>query len=102
MSSATYDRQGTALTVKPEGRLDTIYSPTLEKEVLRHLDDVQELIMDFEKVLYISSSGIRMLLNLSRNMENSGGNMKVIHVNDYISEIFDMVRFSDLVEVEEN
>ena len=81
MADTVFEKDGDRLTVKPEGRLDTATSPILEREVQEHLDGVQELIMDFEKVEYISSGGLRVLLATEQTIENRDGSMKVIHAN---------------------
>ena len=99
MSAAIYEKQGNVMTIKPQGRLDTATSPVLEKEMREHLDGIQELIMDFANVEYISSGGLRILLTTERQMENRGGSMKVIHVNQHILEIFDLVGFMDVITV---
>jgi len=82
-----------------EGRLDTTTAPNLEKELKSSLDDVTELIMDFEKLEYISSAGLRVLLSAQKTM-NKQGEMKLIHVNDTIMEIFKVTGFSDILTIE--
>ena len=99
MSGTIYEKQGTTLTVKPQGRLDTATSPVLEKELEQHLDGVKDVIMDFSSVEYISSSGLRMLLATEQLLEAPDVDMKVAHANEYIIEVFDMVGFMDVVEV---
>ena len=94
-----FDKQGSVLTVAPEGRLDTTTSPVLEKEMKQHLDGVKEVTMDFERVAYISSAGIRLLLLTEQLMEERGGSLKLTHVNEYILEILDMIGFTDVVSV---
>ena len=49
-----------------EGRLDTVTAPDLEKELKASLDGVKELVLDFEKLEYISSAGLRVLLEIGR------------------------------------
>ncbi len=100
MSTTIYEKQGNRLTVKPEGRLDTVTSPELEKELQQYLDGVQEITMDFEKVEYISSGGLRLLLATQQQMEDRGGSMRLIHVNALVLDIFDLVGFMDVVTVE--
>ena len=100
MSTTIYEKQGNRLTVKPEGRLDTVTSPELEKELQQFLDGVQEITMDFEKVEYISSGGLRLLLATQQQMEDRGGSMRLIHVNALVLDIFDLVGFMDVVTVE--
>ena len=50
------------LILKLEGRLDTVTSPDLENELSGSLDGITELLIDFEKLEYISSAGLRVLL----------------------------------------
>ena len=100
MSETVFDKQGTVLHVRPESRLDTITAPALERGLNQYLDDVQEIIMDFTNVEYISSGGIRVLLAAEQKLENRGGSLKLIHVNDLIMEVFELVGFMDMVSVE--
>lgn len=100
MSNTIFEKQGSILTVKPEGRLDTATSPVLESELRGYLDGVQEIIMDFEKVGYISSGGLRVLLATEQLLEDRGGSMKLIHVNEHILDIFELVGFMEMVKVE--
>lgn len=100
MSATVFEKNGSLLTVRPEGRLDTTASLVLSEELETQLDGVTEIIMDFEKVEYISSSGLRVLLTAEQRMEDCGGKMKLIHVNEYIIAIFDLVGFMDVITVE--
>ena len=100
MSVTVFEKNGSLLTVKPEGRLDTAAALALDEELAPHLDGVTEIIMDFEKVEYIASSGLRVLLTAEQKMEERGGKMKLIHVNEYIIAIFDLVGFMDVITVE--
>ena len=87
------------LTVALEGRLDTTTAPQLEEELKNDLPDVTSLVMDFEKLEYISSAGLRVLLSAQKIM-NKQGEMKLIHVNDVINEIFEVTGFSDILNIE--
>ena len=87
------------LTVALEGRLDTTTAPQLEAELKSDLADVTSLVMDFEKLEYISSAGLRVLLSAQKIM-NKQGEMKLIHVNDVINEIFEVTGFSDILNIE--
>ena len=90
---------GTSLTIALEGRLDTTTAPDLEKELKNSLDGVTELILDLEKLDYISSAGLRVLLSAQKIMNKQGG-MKVIHVNDMVNEVFEVTGFSDILNIE--
>lgn len=97
----TIDKElnGTALTVKVGGRLDTTTAPQLEEELKASTDGVEELTMDFSSLEYISSAGLRVLLSAQKTM-NKQGSMKVTGVNDTIMEIFDVTGFSDILTIE--
>lgn len=90
---------GTSLTAILEGRLDTTTAPDLEKELKDSLDSTTELIMDLEKLEYISSAGLRVLLSAYKTMNKQGG-MKLIHVSETIMEIFEVTGFSDILTIE--
>ena len=99
MSATGFEKNGSVLTVRPEGRLDTAASPVLERELQQRLDGVTEVVMDFAKVEYISSGGLRVLLAAEQLLEEKGGGLRVIHVNENILEIFELVGFMDVVTV---
>ena len=82
-----------------EGRLDTITAPQLEKELKETLDGVRELTLDFEKLDYISSAGLRVLLSAQKIM-NKQGEMTVTNCSEEIMEIFDVTGFSDILSIE--
>ncbi|MBR3038667.1 MAG: STAS domain-containing protein [Clostridia bacterium] len=88
-----------ALTIAPEGRLDTITAPELEAVLKNALDGVEQLTFDLEKLEYISSSGLRVLLSAQKTM-NRQGSMKVVHANEIIMEIFEITGFTDILTVE--
>ncbi len=90
---------GKTLTVALEGRLDTTTAPQLETELKAALDGADSLILDFEKLEYISSAGLRVLLSAQKMMSKKGG-MKILHVSDVIMEIFEVTGFIDILTIE--
>ncbi|MBQ6346570.1 MAG: STAS domain-containing protein [Clostridia bacterium] len=92
-------KDGSVLTIAVQGRLDTTTAPDLEKEIKTGLDGVTELIMDFEKLDYISSAGLRVLLSAQKAMSKQGS-MKVIHVSDLVMEVFEVTGFTDILTIE--
>lgn len=87
------------LTVSLEGRLDTTTAPVLEKELNDSLEAVAALTFDMEKLDYISSAGLRVLLSAQKRM-NVQGKMKLTHVNGTIMEIFEVTGFTDILTIE--
>ena len=92
-------KENEKLLVTLEGRLDTTTAPQLEGELKNSFDGVQELVLDFEKLEYISSAGLRVLLSAQKVM-NKQGSMKIVHVGEVIQEIFEVTGFSDILTVE--
>ena len=81
-----------------EGRLDTVTAQELEKELKEALEGVSELTLDFEKLEYISSAGLRVLLSAQKTM-NKQGEMKILNVNETIMEIFEVTGFADILTI---
>ena len=92
-------QNGSALTLALEGRLDTVTSPELEKELKASMDGAESLVLDFSKLDYISSAGLRVLLSAHKAMSGKGG-MKVINVNEVVQEVFDVTGFADILTIE--
>ena len=95
----TKQQNGSALCVAIEGRLDTTTAPDLEKELKDALNGITDLTMDFSKLDYISSAGLRVLLSAHKAMAKQGG-MKLIHVNEIVMEVFEVTGFSDILNIE--
>ncbi len=89
---------GTELTLALEGRLDTVTAPELEKELKESLDGAERLILDFSKLDYISSAGLRVLLSAHKMMVAKGG-MKVTNVNEIVAEVFEVTGFADILDI---
>ena len=90
---------GTELNVKVSGRLDTTTAPELEAEVMGAISGVTKLVLNFEALQYLSSAGLRVLLQAQKTM-NKQGEMVVRNVNETISEIFEVTGFSDVLTIE--
>ncbi len=91
-------QNGEELTVVLEGRLDTTTAPKLEAELKRSLDGIKALVFDIEKLEYISSAGLRVLLSAQKVM-NKQGEMKIIGANEAIMEIFEVTGFVDILNI---
>ena len=92
------NQEGTRLEILLEGRLDTTTSPMLETELKQALDGITELTFNFEKLEYISSAGLRILLAAQKRMSKQGS-MVVKNVNEVIAEVFEVTGFSDILTI---
>ena len=101
MLNITKTMDGSALTMVLEGRLDTTTAPQLESELKAALDQADTLVLDFEKLEYISSAGLRILLAIQQYMESTGGDdVCVRNANDVVLETMEMTGFRGVINVE--
>ena len=91
---------GATLTLDIEGRIDTTTAPALGGALKRSVpSDVKTLVLDFAKVEYISSAGLRVLLAAQKVMKKQGS-MVVRNVNEAIMEVFEVTGFADILTIE--
>ena len=95
----TKNMNGTTLEIALEGRLDTMTAPELEAALNESVDGAESLTMDFSKLEYISSAGLRVLLSAHKAMSGKGG-MKVTNVNEIVQEVFEVTGFADILTIE--
>ena len=87
------------LTLKAEGRLDTVTAPMLEKEIKENIEGIEKLVLDFAALTYLSSAGLRVVLS-AQKMMNKQGEMVVKHVSEAVMEIFEITGFCDVLTIE--
>lgn len=93
----TTNRKDRELTVTLEGRLDTLTAPDLEEQLEPALNGVEKLVFDFEKLTYISSAGLRVMLDAMQAMEGKG-KLVVRNVAPQVMDVFQVTGFlEDLV-----
>lgn len=91
---------GSTFILAPQGKIDTNTSPELKAAIDRLPDSAKDLILDFTGVDYISSAGLRVLVQAQNMMESKGGSIKITNVNQIVDEIFDITGFGDLLSIE--
>ena len=99
MLNINKEQSGESLKVVLEGRLDTMTSPQLEEELKTSLEGITDLTFDFDKLEYISSAGLRVLLSAQKTM-NKQGSMKIVHVSEPVMDVFDVTGFVDILTIE--
>lgn len=90
---------GTDVTMKLSGRLDTTTAPKLEAELDGCAADVTSLLIDCTDLGYVSSAGLRVILKAQKLM-NARGGMKLRNVNETIMEVFEITGFADILTIE--
>lgn len=90
---------GVTLQIALEGRLDTTTAPQLEAELKQSMDGITLLELDFDKLEYLSSAGLRVILAAQKTM-NKQGKLVIRHVNETIMEVFEVTGFIDILTIE--
>ncbi len=97
--NVTTNLEGTKLTITAEGKLGTTAAPELESAVKNNIDGVTELVFDFEKLEFMASAGLRVLLSAAKVMKKQGS-MKIIKVNPEVMEVFTFTGMADMIDIE--
>ncbi len=95
----TKQKKGRELNVKVEGKIDVNTAVEFGQEINDDLDDMMGLVVDFAGVTYVSSIGLRVILELQKRMEKQG-HMKIINVQKPVLEIFQMTGFTNILDIE--
>jgi len=91
---------GSTTTLAISGRLDTVTSTQLSKELGQVFEgEAVNLVFDFTSLCYISSAGLRVLLTAQKKINSLCTEMKVTGVNDTVREIFDITGFSGIINI---
>ena len=85
------------LNVALDGRLDTTTAPELESFISNNYDGTGSIVIDCEKLSYISSAGLRVLLAAQKKTK---GAMKLVKVCELVMEVFEMTGFADILVIE--
>lgn len=97
----TSERDGSRLIVAPAGRLTADTAPQLERELKASLEGVTELILDLAALEFLSSAGLRVILNAQKSM-NKQGAMTVRNVSRDVMDIFEMTGIAQIITIEKS
>ena len=87
------------LNIALEGRLDTTTAPQLEAVLVPAFDEAGEITLDFAKLEYVSSAGLRVLLMGQKTAKAKGASMVLSNVSEDIMEVLEMTGFTDMLTI---
>ena len=87
------------ITFAFDGRLDTTSAPRLQEVLIPSIDEARQIELDFTKLSYISSAGLRVLLQGQKAATAKGVSMMLSGVSDEVMEIFEMTGFVDILRI---
>jgi len=92
--------KGNQMNARIIGKVDTNTSVQLREEVADKLDDIKDLVLDFEDTTYISSAGMRVLLACQKTMDEKGS-MVLRGVKPEILKLFKATGMLELLNIEQ-
>ena len=98
--SITKNTDGQTLTADITGRIDTATAPEFDSGINSSLDGITKVVLNFEQVEYISSSGLRALLSLHKAMTAKDGELVIRKPTEMVTEVFDVTGFADILNIE--
>jgi len=98
MNISSTEKEGHIL-LQIDGRVDTNTSTALLNEILEAFDKKRKLVLDFEKVSYISSAGLRSLLIGQKTAAGKKAEMELINVSGTVRTVLDSVGFSKILTI---
>lgn len=96
--TSTTNGEETILSV--EGKIDSTSSEELQDAVINAFQTTNNLVIDFEKIAYIASAGLRALLLGHKTAVSKSGVMKLVHVNDSVMEVLRVTGFQSTLHIE--
>lgn len=94
-------KQGKAeLTLDILGRLETSTAPQLQEVVDNDLSGILHLHIDMKQLEYVSSAGLRVLLEAKNKIKDAGGTMVVTGVNKEVMEVFKITGFDEILDIQ--
>ena len=85
----TTEKNGTQLTVRLSGELNTLTAPELSALLTKELGGVQTLTLDFMECDYVSSAGLRVLLAAFKQMKAMNGSMNLANVGESFKDVLE-------------
>ncbi len=94
------EKRGDVKIVGLHGRLDAETSPSVEKWLMDLLGQgEQRLVLDFSELTYISSSGLRLLIQVARNLHKTNGKLALAALSDHVREIIKITGFTSILSI---
>ncbi len=87
------------MKIELKGRIDSNNAKQIEDDIFSRLPGADgEVVLDAEKLEYISSAGLRVILHIKKTARD----IRIINVNSDIYEILEMTGFTEILTVEKS
>ncbi|MBP5377826.1 MAG: STAS domain-containing protein [Bacteroidaceae bacterium] len=90
---------GDKITVELIGRLDTASVTDFDEEIAEVIADDNDVVFDCKDLEYISSSGLRSVLNAHKQLKTAGGSLELVNLQPAVKSVFDLTGFSVILKI---
>jgi anti-sigma B factor antagonist len=99
----TVKQEGNATVVEVEGQLIVGNRQELKQRVLDELDGgARNFAIDFAKTGYIDSSGLGVLVSLSKKIREQGGELRLASLNEDLRTLFELTKLDTLFQISDD
>lgn len=92
-------KENGVLRIIPDGEMNNLAAPDFEKAYTDCREGVREVLLDLEKVTYITSAGLRVILLIYQEMLDCGGKLAVSHVCPELMDVFTFSGFTGFLTI---
>ena len=98
MISVNTRKKGDTLTVSLDGQLNKLTADSVEERLFSEMKDMTKLVLDLEKLTFISSAGLRVLVKLRKQI-GVRENMEICNVQKDVMDIFDLTGLAEYLNI---
>lgn len=96
----TKRKEGKAMVIAVEGRLDAVSAPAFDTELDTLLEAGEKtLVLDFQNLEYISSAGLRSILAVTKRLRGLEGRIALCSLKDIVREVFQISGFNKIIPI---
>ncbi|HNT56670.1 MAG TPA: STAS domain-containing protein [Syntrophales bacterium] len=96
----TKHKEGKAMVIAVEGRLDAVSAPAFDKELEELIEAGEKyLVLDFQNLEYISSAGLRSILAVTKRLKGLEGRIALSSLTDIVGEVFEISGFNKIIPI---
>jgi anti-sigma B factor antagonist len=89
------------LTISLQGRLDTLSAPEFDAELQALPPGQIALVLDFKELSYLSSAGLRSLVQVQKRINAQNSSLLIRNVNKNVMDVFTTTHLVDVIAIEE-
>jgi len=98
-----YDKKNDVTVCRVEGEININTSPELRKAFDSFINiNAVKILMDFNGVSYIDSSGLATIIELLQRLKKIGGKFRICSMNQKVKNVFEVTKLHKLFEIFDN